>query len=138
MKSLERLIETWKGEGVALLPPPEESHVVATLDALGKPYSADVVKVFCLSGGMVNSMDLRLLSLWSLDRVRKESDAGQAAADIAFADFLIESFWYDFHFEDSARSSVYGGYERRKLAESVEEFFALCLDDPERLDLSVT
>lgn len=134
MKSLERLIETWKREDVDVLPPAEESHVVATLDALGKPYSTDVVKVFCLSGGMDNSMDLRLLSLWSLERVRKENDGGQAAAgDIAFADFLIDSFRYYFHFENYARSSVYGGYERRKLAESIEDFFALCLDDPERL-----
>ena len=87
---------------------------------------------------MDRTMDQRLLSLWPLERVRKENDARREAGDIAFADFLIDSFWYDFHFEDSARSSVYGGYERRKLAESVEEFFALCLDDPERLDLSVT
>ncbi len=136
MIPLKRLIAEWQLEGVALLPPADESCVLATLDALGSPYSSDVVEVYCLTGGMNNTMDGRLFSLWSLDQVREENRSREATGDIPFADFLIQSFRYEFHFEDRARSSVYGGYERRKLAESVEDFFALCLDDPERLDLS--
>lgn len=137
MESLERLIKTWTREGVALFPPADESDVIATLDALGKPYSTDVVEVYCLTGGMDDTMDERLFSMWPLVRVLEENDAGEPAGNIPFADFLISSFWYDFRFENPARSSVYGGYERRKLADSVNEFFALCLDNPGHLDIHI-
>jgi hypothetical protein len=135
MKPLRRLIGMWKREGVTLLPPADEWDVRVALEGLRKPYSRDVVEVFCVTGGMDGRMDQRCLSLWPLERVRRENQARDDEVDVAFADFLIDSFRYEFHYEDAARSSVYGGYNRRRLAECVEGFFELCIEDPRRLDL---
>jgi hypothetical protein len=137
MTAVERSIERWKLEQVALHSPLSESVVVAKLDALGRPYSRDVLALYVATGGMEDgNADSHLLSLWSLERVISETSRHNRAY-ILFADFLIGSHLYCFKYENEERSSVgvdyLDGEEPELLAESVEEFFEFLNNDAARL-----
>ena len=112
-----------------------EAAVRESLGRTGRRFSRDVVAFYCLTGGMEDGdMDGKGLSVWSLDRVVEEN-RDTDAADLAFADYPIDSWRYSFRFEDETRSSVYGGLRDRRLADSVEQFFGLYLNSPQELDL---
>ena len=132
MTSVERVVALWKEEGVALLPPLKEGVIVATLARTGRRFSRDVVDLYRVTGGMDGTMAGSLFSLWPLKHVGRPMGLGDPAdpADLAFGDFLIDSFWYYFRYEDEGRSAVYGGYDFRRLAGSIGEFFEIYLRDP--------
>jgi hypothetical protein len=134
MTSIERAVERWRQQNIPLLPPSHPAAVEEAFARIGRPCSADVVALYCTTGGMQDAMDLTGLYLWPLGRILSARHGG-AGDDISFGDCLIDCFRFDFHFEDVNRSSVFGGYERRKLADSVEEFFDTQFRDPRKLDL---
>jgi hypothetical protein len=135
VSGIDRAIERWRRGQIRLCPPSQPAVVEEAFRRIGRPCSADVAALYCTTGGMDGgAMDATGLYLWPLGRViaaRRE----QAGEDVEFADCLIDCFRFSFHFEDVTRSSVFGGYERRKLADSVEAFFDLYLRDPSSLDL---
>ena len=139
MTAVEQSIERWKLEEVALHPPLREAVVVAKLDALGRPYSRDVLALYVATGGMEDGYsDSHMMSLWSLERAISETSR-QSRAYILFADFLIDSHFYCFRYENEERSSVgvdyLNGEEPELLAESVEEFFEILNNDAVRLKM---
>jgi hypothetical protein len=109
------------------------------MDGIGRKYSRDVVALYRATGGMKdNEDDCRCWSLWSLERVVEEN-ARYARPYILFADFLINSYFYCFRYEDDERSSVcidyLNGEEPEPIAESVDDFFGLYLRSPEKLGM---
>jgi hypothetical protein len=139
MTAVERTIEKWKREEVALHAPMEESVVVAKLSALDRAYSRDVLALYAATGGMEDGYwDSHMLSLWSLERVTLEKSRHNRPY-ILFADFLIDSHFYCFKYENEERSSVgvdyLNGEEPEWLAESVEGFFEILNNDAARLKM---
>lgn len=106
MEAIAKVIEGWRKQRIVLLEPCEEAATVSGLAQIGRNVSRDVIEMYCVTGGMEDGeSDERLFSLWSLDRV-KTDNAQCACPRILFADFLIESHFYFFQFEDNYRSSV--------------------------------
>jgi hypothetical protein len=137
MTAVERAIEKWKLEELELHSPSEESIVVAKLGALGRAFSRDVLNLYVTTGGMQDGYsDSHMWSLWSLDRVISET-SHYARPHILFADFLIDSHFYCFQYENEKRSAVavdyFNGEEPELLAGSVEEFFEILNNDAVRL-----
>ena len=90
MTAVERSIERWKLEEVALYSPLKDSVVVAKLDALSRLYSRDVVALYAATGGMEDGYsDSHMMSLWPLERLILETSRHNRAY-ILFADFLLE------------------------------------------------
>lgn len=139
MASLDTVIERWKREGVDLLPPIDLETVVTALEKTGRRYSRDVVSLYLKIGGMAdNSSDSRFWSLWSLDRLASENSRYEPPY-ILFADFLLDSHCYCFKYKNENTSSVcveyFIGEEPTQVADSVEHFFQLYLENPGSLEM---
>ncbi len=139
MSAIENAIENWRREGVNLLSPEQAAAVIAALNKTGRKYSRDVVDLYCATGGMKDGgMDSLLFSLWTLDRVVSES-SNYEHQFIPFADWLINSHFYCFKYENEESSSVYvdllNGDEPQCLATTLSEFFELFLTAPEKIEL---
>lgn len=137
MNTIERAIEKWGLEEVALLSPIDESVLVTKLSSLGRPTSRDVLSLYSATGGMEDGCsDSHMWSLWSLDRVVSET-LRYSRPYILFADFLIDSHLYCFKYENEERSSVavdyLSGEEPEVLAGSIQEFFEILNQDAARL-----
>lgn len=133
MENLKPVIIRWEQQRVKLLPPVDTDSVVRALSRTGKRFSADVVRLYEVTGG-AEDMDSVGFTLWPLSRIVMTNNGSQSP-DLAFADCLIDCFWFFFHYEDGTRSSIYGGYDRRKLADNIDQFFGLYLTQPVTLDL---
>jgi hypothetical protein len=134
MTNVQRVLHQWESQGLPLIPPADRETVIRYLEATGKRFARDVVDLYCTTGGLDDWMDDLMFTLWPLRRIRS-TNAVMSGDDLYFADMLISSFEYFLRAEDGERSAVYGGYETRKLADSIEEFFGLYLNDPAQIDL---
>lgn len=106
-----------------------------SLNEVGRRVSRDVLSLYGATGGMDNShFDAYGFSMWPVNRIVRECQYIQSH-DIPFADYLIDSWYYYFRYEDESRSSVWGSADFRQLASSVEQFFELYLTRPADLDL---
>ena len=137
--NVKAIIQKWEREGIELLPPHEEKEVLAILSPLGRPFSQDVVSLYCMTGGMAEGlMDDEGLSLWTMERLVKEN-LNQQRLLLLFMDALIDSHFYGLQYEDAETSSVhidyFGGETPKLVAGSLEEFFRLYLSDPLELFL---
>jgi hypothetical protein len=138
MTAIERQLDSWRAQGIDLLPPADEATIRGAFARLGAPCSAEVVRLYQLTGGMDGGMDEKCFSLWPLARIGEWNGREPRGGDIAFADWLINSHLFFLRHEDDDHSSVHRRYEEpRKLADSVEEFFERCMNDPESVDVFV-
>ncbi len=136
MLNFDDVLKKWKDQGVDLLPAQDRATVIRMLDSTGKPYSEDVVTLYCSTGGMkYGTKDNHAWAFWSLEEVVKENADFFSRPDLFFADFLIHSNYYLFRFESPERSSVWLDDGNELLAESVNEFFALYLKNPRSLGM---
>ena len=115
----------------------DESIVVAKLNSLGRAYSRDVLNLYVATGCMEHGYsDSHMWSLWVLNRVIAETSLYDRPYTL-FADFLIDSHFYCFQYENEERSSValdyLNGEEPELLARSFEEFFEMLNHDAARL-----
>jgi hypothetical protein len=127
--SIETAIRNWQDAGVNLLEPNEEAAVRTALDGINRKYSRDVVALYRLTGGMNRGDDdTRFWALWSLPQIVSEN-ARYNRPHILFADFLINSHFYCFRYENPEESAVcidyFNGEEPEAVARSVDEFFDL-------------
>jgi hypothetical protein len=138
--NVETVIQRWRRERVALLPPHEEQEVIAYLSRLGRPFSRDVISLYCSTGGMEDdgATDNEGLSLWSLKRLVTEN-LSRPRSLLLFMDFLINSHCYGLQYEDTETSSVhidyFDGDSPKRVAGSLDEFFQLYLSEPLKLFL---
>lgn len=139
MEALAKVIECWRKQRIGLPKPCEDAVILSVLTQPNRKVSRDVIEMYRMTGGMEDGeMDEHLFSLWSLDRVKMEN-ARYACRGISFADYLINSHFYFFQFEDQHRSSVYVDYgdalSPQQVAESVNEFFESYLTNSAKLQL---
>jgi thiamine pyrophosphokinase len=137
--ALNIALERWRAEKIDLLPPREEVEVTSILNAAGRQISRDVIQLYCTTGGRVDqAIDSHFWSLWSLGRVAAEN-AKYSQPYLLFADCMIDSHLYCFKYENSKESSVcidlFNGEEPQRVADSVNQFFELYVNSPERLEL---
>jgi hypothetical protein len=137
---LNKVFEKWRKESISLLPPNKEADVILAFNKIEQKCSADVVSLYCVTGGMENSvMDSNCFMFWSLEKIVQENIAYKTTEFAAFADFLIESHLYYFKFEDKNISSVYTDWSEGgkliKIADTVNNFFEIYLSNSEKLGL---
>jgi len=144
----DRVAQRWRERGVVLLPPARDADVVRTFDQLGYPLSADVRRLYTTFGGFEDFGVDGLWSFWSLSRLCKENDdrsrhrrrnKGEPRAFVMFADYLISSHVYCFHYERADNSSVYISHdgeslERAPVASSVGDFFEKLINKPDDVE----
>ena len=139
LSSVLKMIEAWQRQGISLWPPLAWPEVAATLGRLGRPLSQDIIGLYCLTGGMsVDEMDDVCLTLWTLNRVISDNSKSPGPY-LCFADFLIDSHWYGLKYQNPEKSAVYAYYfgdiNAERVADSLDEFFHLLLNDPGKLGL---
>jgi hypothetical protein len=139
LSAIETAIKNWEREGISLHPPVEEVVATSALSKIGRPYSRDVVALYRATGGMgEGESDSHMWSLWSMERVVSENSRYDRA-HILFADFLLDSHFYCFKYENEERSSVcveyFSGDEPEPVANSVQQFFEVFISDPAKLDM---
>jgi hypothetical protein len=129
----ERAADLWWARGVPRLTPCLPAEVVATFEALGHPLSADVVRLYSVTGGFVDYQLDGLWSLWSLARLRSENDAEEysRAPLVVFADYCIRAHTYGLRYETEDVSSVWIVEGGDRIAGGLEEFLELYLSDPD-------
>jgi hypothetical protein len=110
--------------------------VVEALARTGRPFSRDLVGLYCATGGMDEAVtDEQSICLWTLDRVVAESLREPCPRMLLhFMDFLLDSHFYGLHYENELTSSVHAEhYDDRgpvRVAGSLDDFFRLYLKDP--------
>ncbi|MBC7795488.1 MAG: hypothetical protein H7Z37_01285 [Pyrinomonadaceae bacterium] len=139
---LNKVIEGWRNDKARLFPPNNRAEVVSAFEKINRKCSADVIELYCATGGMdEDSRDDKLFTLWSLNKIVLENTAfkGESVLDVAFGDYFIESHLYYFRYENENTSSVYtdGSKDGKiiKIADSVSEFFYIYLTDSKEIGL---
>ncbi len=120
---MKSLIHRWKADAIAL-PPESRDLIVATFEHAGFVATSDVVDFYCLFGGM-KEMDDGYLRVWPLSEV-KEHRTDQPEFGLAFADYLIDAWWFRLKPVNPEISAVYVDAfngEPRLVASSLTEFF---------------
>lgn len=134
---LEKVIEKWKKEELETVQPYSKTQVREAFDKIGKSVSKDVIQIYTFIGSMNDNMDLNLLCFWNLDKLVTEN-LNHKSGFTLFGDFLINSHFYGYNYENENISSVYSDFQTSeyiKIAESVEEFLHLYLTDPWEIGL---
>lgn len=134
---LEKVIQKWKNEELDIFPPYSETQVREAFDKIGKSVSKDVIQIYTFIGSMNDNMDLNLLCFWNLDNLVTEN-LNHKSDFTLFGDFLVNSHFYGYKYENGNISSVYSDFEtgeHLKIAESVEDFLHLYLIDPWEIGL---
>ena len=137
VENLNKLIRLWQKENLNLSAPNSEKQVIDCFFLIGKPLSKDILTLYTNFGGMLDGdMAESFLSVWTLERIVEEN---KIDSDLTcFADFMISAHYYAFNYENESVSSVYSNFETSKfikIADSIEQFFELCLTNPEKVDL---
>lgn len=133
LTSIDGLILKWRREGVALLPPHDEREAVEALTRTGRPFSRDLVSLYCSTGGMEDGVtDEQGICLWTLERVVEES-LRKPRAILLFMDFLFDAHCYGLRYETAETSSVhvehFDGRAHVRVAGGLDDFFRLYLKD---------
>ncbi len=136
-EKIVKVAEQWKKEGLEISPPSSEQQIVDCFQKIKKPISKDVLEFYIFTGGISEGrMDSELYSFWTLKEIIEENLRLKSEMAL-FADFLIFSHCYGFKYENPMISSVYidwlGQFPSTKVADSVEEFFDICLRNPNDL-----
>jgi hypothetical protein len=132
MRSLHKMIERWKREGLVLLPPEPASFVRESFHKIGAALTSDVVSMYAALGGM-QEMDREYWRLWSLSEIQAENAAG-VSTGILFSDYLINCWSYRLLPNENDTSAVVADYfdhsQCIRVANSLEEFFSMYAQDP--------
>ncbi|HEX8560629.1 MAG TPA: hypothetical protein VF668_21215 [Pyrinomonadaceae bacterium] len=137
LANIEGLLLKWRREGVRLLPPPGRREAAEALRRAGRPFAGDLVALYGATGGMDDGeTDGECLTLWTPGRVAAENPK-RAGTLLLFVDFLINSHAYGLRPVGAETSAVYadfyGDAPARRVADSLDEFFGLWLNDPSKI-----
>lgn len=136
-ESLIAAIQVWQETGVRLVRPATAIEIKAVIEQIGQTVSADVIQLYEFTGGFDGDCDTHVWSLWSLERLR-EHNKGVAGSRWAFADGLVDSFYFRLQYENESVSSVWLDHHADAVypvAGSLAEFFHLYLNDLGKLSL---
>ena len=132
-ENLRKVSGIWEKEGLELAKPFSKEELLEKFANLKIPFSQDAVEVYSNLGGMIDSeSDSTFFSFWTIERLIEENEANSEL--VYFADFLINSHFYGFKFENEFVSSIHIYWSEtqiEKIAESFDEFFETYLISPE-------
>jgi hypothetical protein len=135
--TLQKAEELWLKEDLILAKPIAPNDVITAFNNFGVSVSKDVSEVYSNLGGMKDwRMDSICFSFWTFERILEENKPNSEL--IFFADFLINSHFYGFKFENENVSSIhiyYGENDVEKVSDSFYEFFEIYLNESEKLSL---
>jgi hypothetical protein len=138
MNSIERLVQHWRSAGVPLEPPASDSDLGALAQALAAPLPADVVAFYKLANGMPDlEYDVHEVSFWSIPKIlaeqerRSGNDPNGPFSDLAIADFLINSWFFNLRVRDGAVTLFVEGSEEE--VPSLSALAARYIDAPASL-----
>ena len=135
IENLKQVKEHWKQSNLNLAEPLLEKELVDIFANIEIPISREVIEVYSnLNGFNEWEMDSECLTFWEIQKILKENK--RKSEYVYFADFLINSHFYAFKFEDANNSSVFASYsenDNRRVADSFDEFFEIYLKNPAKL-----
>ena len=133
---IEGAVSWWRSTEVKLNPPADAEDLAVLARFIGAPVPNELRRFYQLADGMVDfESDDHEVSFWSIERVLSENDthsgvdSGGEYRDIAFADFMIDSWRFYFRLRSDGAVSVYA-QEGGPAATSLSDFFTLYLSDP--------
>src|SRR6516225_11767437 len=105
---LHRAFKIWRSQGISVRPPADEASIIATMAAVRRPVSRDVIALYRLLDGFEDwTMDDYMWSLWPLSRIAEaHAEADYARPYTLFSDFCIRSYLYCFRYLSPEVSSV--------------------------------
>lgn len=132
IENVKKVEQIWKNEGLKIAKPLSENNVVEAFANLGILLSQEIIDVYSNLGGMIDEdMDSVCFSFWTVEKILTENKPNSELT--FFADFLINSHWFGFKFENQKASSVHIYWEENqieKIADSFGEFFATYITNP--------
>ncbi len=135
----QRAFEHWLANSVPLLPPASDAELATAFGAVEFPLSDDVRSLYRLTAGFdYGQFDEGLWSLWPLSRIVEENNKKKPQF-LWFADWLIDSHRYCFHYTNPEVSAVYIDHCSPKsppfpIAESLVDFLETYLRNPDVLE----
>lgn len=134
IENVKKIEQIWKNEGLKIDEPLSENDAVKSFANLNILISKEVTEVYSNIGGMIDeNMDSTCFSFWTFERILAENKPNSEL--IFFADFLINSHWYGFKFENEKASSIHIFWEENqieKIANSFDDFFENLIINPEK------
>ncbi len=134
---IDLAISFWHSQGICFDAPVTEIDIKSLFADCGRSVTADVLELYQRVNGFADGECCwNHWSLWSLAKIREENQFNPSQ-DIWFADYLINSYYFSLHPEDSQSSSVHvqvydkRGVDTFKVADTLTEFLRLLLSDPE-------
>jgi len=118
MNAIERLVDHWRSANVPLEPPASDSDLRALAQALAAPLPGDVAAFYKLANGMPDlEYDAHEVSFWSIPKIlaerecRSGNDPNGPFTDLAIADFLLNSWFFNLRVRDGAVTLFVEGSE---------------------------
>jgi len=142
--NIVRAVQTWRTQGVALLPSQDPLSVQVKFAAAEVAVPADLQFLYSLCGGMPSDGgDNNWFELWPPERcVHELSESvflAPASGFLAFASGFLSAHAYCLRPSDSRTSSVFVAYEPQHppelVASSLDQAFEYLLSEPKRLHL---
>jgi hypothetical protein len=132
------VLRQWRRDEVDLLPPVEEAEVERFFrEELGFPLTADVRRLYSMTGGLIGYDRHWYRLVWPLDYVLELNDHNETP-HLWFADFWIESYLYSLEPVSAETSAVwvdFGDGGQWRVADSLAEFLHKSLADPESVEM---
>jgi hypothetical protein len=132
VEKVKKVEQIWKNEGLKIAEPLSENNVVESFANLSILLSQEIIDVYSNLGGMIDEdMDSVCFSFWTVERILTENKPNSELT--FFADFLINSHWFGFKFENESVSSIHIYWQENqieKIADSFDEFLATYTTNP--------
>jgi hypothetical protein len=140
-QAVDSLIAYWRRQGVPLQLPATDDEIFSTFQDCGRPATAEVLYLYRQLNGFADGTYCQNhWSLWSLAKIRDENRFNPSQ-DVWFADYLIDSYYFSLHAEDSHTTSVHvqshykSEIDSFKVAETVTDFLQKLLSHPESVEV---
>ena len=137
MEPIDAVFRKWRADRVPLNPPADAADLARLEAALGTTLPADVRYYFSIADGMEDCVyDESPTSFWSIRKMLSDSwqpsgsDAHGDFRDLAFADFLIDSWFICFRVRPRSGLSIHVEGVPVELP-TLETFFRWYLEDPD-------
>jgi hypothetical protein len=138
MDAVERILEHWRAEGVALKAGATIEDLSRLERFLGCGLPDDVRRFYLEANGMEDFVhDSKRVSFWSIDRILREKDfapAGDEARGSAFADVMLYSWTFRYGLRAGMPISVMADGARLEHT-SFSTFLTQYLEDPGSMGL---
>lgn len=142
MSSIDRILERWREEGVALNAGASALQLESLERLMGRSLPPDVRSFYSAANGMHDYQhDARMVSMWSIERTVRERNIQEGEdewgpyQDIAFADVIFSAWHFRFRLRTEGRICVIAELTHEELP-SLFAMFDAFLQRPASLGLA--